>query len=158
MSKELTQQRLQEILDYDPETGVFTYKNNYHPSKNGKAANKRKTNGYECVWVDNKEYRAHRVAWLYVHGEWPENEIDHINRDKSDNRIENLRDVSASTNAYNRHLSPLNQSGYKGVHWEIGRGKWRAAFGRKLLGRFDDFEDAVIARQQAEKEYWRERV
>ena len=92
-----------------------------------------------------------------VHNSFPKNSIDHINGVKTDNRISNLRDVSAKENQRNRPLSCLNTSGYTGITWLVGAQKWRAQItlsGRsKYLGRFEKFCDAVKARKEAEVKY-----
>ena len=138
----LTQERLKEVLDYEPETGVFTWKQNYQKRFIGKRAGSFTHEGYRRITVDRKEYRAARLAWLYVHGEWPSEVIDHINRDRSDDRISNLRDVSPRVNSKN--------TGSVGVCWVKATQKWQAYLGNEYLGQFTDFDAAVAARKQAE--------
>ena len=102
---EIDFKRLQEILDYDQETGIFTWKiNQCGARKKGQIAGTKNKNGY-IVIRHKKLYYAHRLAWLYVHGIFPDSVIDHINRNKSDNRINNLRSVSHADNMYNRIAS-----------------------------------------------------
>ena len=108
--------------------------------------------GYRYIRVDRKKYLAHRIAWKLLYGEDPE-EIDHINGNRSDNRITNLRSVSRLENMRNRKRASHNTSGVTGVCWYKNRSKWRAYISEELLGDFDKFEDAVAARKQAEKEY-----
>lgn len=97
---------------------------------------------------------AHRIVWAMHHGEWPAEFIDHINRDRSDNRISNLRSVSKVENQRNHPRHAHNTSGVSGVNWDKARGQWRAyiTIGRKQvsLGRFPSFEEAVSARKRAE--------
>jgi len=98
----LTTDRLRELLDYDTETGLFRWKT---PTNNritvGSLAGQNHPKGYTRIGVDGAKYLAHRLAWLYVHGVWPINQIDHINRMKTDNRINNLRDVIDGINKRN---------------------------------------------------------
>ena len=155
---ELTQQRLQELLDYDPETGVFVWRKSPRSGWEGKQAGSVHSKGYVHIRIDGKGYKAHRLAWLYVHGDWPSGEIDHINRVKTDNRMSNLRDVDGSVNAMNRKVRSTNASGVSGVRQRSDNGKWSVKIGQKYIGSFPTFDLAVNARQQAEKEYWRERV
>ena len=124
---------------YDPETGVFT--------RRGKVVANRKGNGYVGI---GRQY-AHRLAWLCVHGRWHNGDIDHINRDKTDNRISNLRECSRSENQRNQGLTAANRSGFKGVCQR--RGRWIATIrdnGRYVyLGTFDKPEAASLAYQDA---------
>jgi len=116
----MTQEELHQLLDYNPETGEFFWKVNSRCIKVGqKAGYVCKTHGYEHIFINKKQYRSHRLAWLYVHGKWPEPEIDHINRVKTDNRIANLREADRSMNNLNRGTlvrKPLNM---KGKVWVI---------------------------------------
>lgn len=95
--------RMRELLHYEPATGVFTWKvARRHLVKVGDVAGSLTDRGYRSIGIDGKQYRAHRLAWLMVHGVWPEMELDHINGNRDDNRIANLRDVSTGQNARNR--------------------------------------------------------
>lgn len=99
----ITQELLKEKYNYDPLTGVFTNRitlNSNSPA--GKVAGTLHKRGYIRMGVNGKYYQAHRLAWLYYYGCWPENTIDHINQVKDDNRIINLRDVTLSVNCLNR--------------------------------------------------------
>jgi len=104
-----------------------------------------------------KQYLAHRLIWLYVYGKFPDDQIDHINGDPSDNRIENLRDVTNQENNKNRSKNCNNTSGHIGVCWDKDAEKWRARIdvngGTKHLGYFNVLEDAVAARQAASVKY-----
>lgn len=143
-------------LGYDPETGIFTRK------RLGKFAAKKylgKPTGYKhssgCVFVsiNKKKLKAHRVAWLLQTGEWPADEIDHINGNPSDNRWANLRAATRSQNNWNTGTPKHNTSGIKGVGFLARSGKWRAnisAYGQaRFLGHFDTAEEAAAAYRSA---------
>lgn len=126
---ELTAARLREVLDYNPETGVFTRRiRTSCRIKVGDVCNCRNDQGYVLISVGNRRYHAHRLAWLYVHGEWPSGYIDHINHVTSDNRIANLRDGTQSDNMGNQVKAARNNrsSGLLGVSWYRRYGRWQA--------------------------------
>lgn len=110
--------------------------------------------GYKCGRIFSRNYRAHRVIWLLYTGAWPEEELDHINGNRADNRIANLRAVSASENRRNMRLSRANTSGFTGVFWIKSRRKWVASIvinrRHNCLGYFDDIAEAAAARKVAE--------
>lgn len=118
--------RLRAVLSYEPETGEFHWLVNKGNVKAGRLAGKRASNGYWRIKADGKDYPAHRLAWFYVNGRWPEGVIDHINRDPLDNRFCNLREASFAQNQYNRTEQRNNTSGFKGVSRFKKTGKWRA--------------------------------
>lgn len=97
----LTKDRLKEIVIYDPETGLFTWRFNRSNKKAGEIAGCLSPLGYVLLRLEKKLYKAHRLAWLYVYGEWPNGDIDHINSVKSDNRIANIRDTTRAENKQN---------------------------------------------------------
>ena len=105
--KELTHSRLLEALDYNPETGIFTR------SRGKRMVGSDHTNGYLQIRVDYNRYLAHRLAWFYVYGDWPVMDIDHVNRNRKDNRIANLRLATRKQNNANR--PGVAKSGFKGV-------------------------------------------
>ena len=106
MQNILTQERLQELLHYDAETGVFTWRVDRYCVKAGSVAGSiHKRTGYCAIRVDFVSYRAHRLAWLYVYGCWPSKQIDHKNRARHDNGLSNLRDVTGLVNQQNRTLA-----------------------------------------------------
>lgn len=111
--------------------------------------------GYMCGEIFNKPVSAHRVAFTIYHGKRPDGEVDHINGNRSDNRISNLRDTTRTVNARNMKKSAANQSGVTGVSFYKSSGRWQSrimADGKYLhLGYFDRFDDAVSARKSAEK-------
>lgn len=157
----ITQERLKELLHYDPETGVFTWKHTGRRKKAGTPAGWVGDRGYSHVQVDGRTYKAHQLAWLYVHGQRPV-EIDHINRNKGDNRISNLRPVERCDNQRNRPAREDSTSGARGVYWRPATHTWRADISSgprgnrqsKHLGTFDNLFDAVAARRSAENRYW----
>lgn len=97
----LTHERLLELVSYDANTGLFTSKVSRPPCKVGKILGSKHAAGYVELRLDYKSYLAHRLAWFYTHGTWPVSEIDHINQDRTDNRLSNLRDVNRSENNRN---------------------------------------------------------
>lgn len=154
----ITQQRLKELFYYDTLTGQFTRRisvGRHDCYRAGEIAGTKTARGYIIIGADKQRYAAHRLAWLYVYGVWPDNDIDHINQNKSDNRITNLRVVSRSKNMHNVSLHKHNSSGYKGVSWHKPRQKWRAYifldYKQLHIGLFDKIEDAVAARKRAER-------
>ena len=156
---ELTADTLRSILHYDPETGIFTWKvSTARNVKVGAVAGSVNGGGYLQIMVLSRLYKAHRLAWFYMYGEWPKLNIDHINRNPSDNRQVNLRDVTQKQNGQNASKRSDNTSGCTGVSWHKQRSKWQAHIrhNHKLihLGLFESLEDAIAARKAAEKLYW----
>lgn len=156
---DITQERLKELLCYCPETGVFTWlKTSSTRVKPGMVAGSV-LRGYVRIDIGGKRYPAHRLAWMYVYGRFPDTQIDHINGIKGDNRIANLRPATNAENQQNVGLKRNNTSGIIGVHMDPrGRKKqWVASIkvnGRtKTLGYFSSAEEAIAARQSAEKQY-----
>ena len=146
----LNQETLKQHLSYDPLTGLFTRLIAKSTSvKIGNIAGSKDKQGYITLMVCGKLYKAHRLAWLYIHGKWPTNEIDHINGNKADNRLSNLRDVERWINMHNQGLRKNNTSGFKGV-CRKGK-KWSAVIkiNKKIhwLGVYETPELANIARQ-----------
>ena len=174
---ELTYAEISKLLKYEPETGKFFWlprpvemfsASNFRggPEAKSKTWNIRYSGkeaftslqncGYVQGGILGRGYLAHRVAWLLTTGSWPSNQIDHINGDRTDNRIANLREVSNTGNARNMSISVRNKSGVPGVFWDAKRSKWVANIGEnsrtKHLGSFDDFNLAVEAREIAKVE------
>jgi len=161
---------LRKLLDYNPETGVLTWRQRplcrfpnlrAATSWNAKYAGKPTGNhdgyrGYLWVRIEGRSYKSHRVAWLIVTGKWPSAMIDHINNDPADNRFCNLREASRSENSRNRKLNTDSVSGFKGVRWRAARRRWEATIRveGKLhrLGRFDTAEEAHEAYCKAARE------
>lgn len=101
-TEKITRERLSATLSYDPDTGAFVRKVTCANNRAGTVAGGVNLKGYISIAIGRQRYLAHRLAWLYVHGKWPEGQIDHINLDRTDNRIQNLRDVSHATNQQNQ--------------------------------------------------------
>ena len=148
----LNQAKLKELLDYNPDTGVFTRRMANNRTKPAGVLNH---DGYVIFYIGNRRYLAHRLAWLYVNGEMPVLEIDHINRDKADNRIANLRQVTRSEQCQNKDIQSNNTSGVIGVSWHKTKQKWGAHIKlmnvQRHLGFYPDKESAIFARKQAEQ-------
>ena len=146
----LTQQRLKEVLDYDPHTGHFVWRTAVNSrALAGSAAGTRNT-PYVSIGIDGVRYYAQRLAWMYVHGVMPRGEIDHINEVKRDNRITNLRDTdSAGNKANQKNARRDNDSGLRGVSLNKRTGLWCAYIqvrgARKNLGYFHEAVDAHAA-------------
>jgi hypothetical protein len=153
----LTQAELKRQLNYDPEIGVFTWAIRKPKVQMDAVAGKVKANGYGEVRINLVSYGTHRLAWLYVHGEWPDGIVDHINRDPTDNRINNLRVVTYSQNYRNVGPRKNSKTGVKGVCMHNLSGKYRATIrieGRRLyLGLFETAEAAKAAYEKAAIEH-----
>jgi len=155
----LTQEHLKSVLHYDPETGVFTWIDSkckrISAGTTGGTLHKSHKLNYLRMYVKDKNYLCHRLAWLYVHGEWP-NEIDHIDGDGLNNKITNLRNVSSTENGKNLSIRNDNKSGIIGVSWMKSRSKWQANINSNkkqvYLGIYDDFFEACCVRKSAEYE------
>lgn len=147
----ITQEYLKSKFDYDPETGILSRKNPDWRCKGGWVDHE----GYLRFTVFGKDNKAHRLIWMYVNGEWP-NQIDHINGVRTDNRICNLRNITHLENMKNQRIYKNNKSGVMGVYWDKDAGKWRACIriAKKLynLGYFKDLELAKELREFAAKE------
>ena len=159
---DLTADEVRVYLTYIPEAGVFIWKKvGSNRVKVGSPAGCRTKNGYWHIGVKGKWAYAHRLAWLYVHGEWPDSLIDHIDGNRSNNRIGNLRKTDMAGNAINGKVRSTNKSGHQGVSWDKEKGKWVVMvspekYKRKLVGRFDRLEDAIKASEAARKELYGE--
>lgn len=160
-SQPVTQARLKELLRYEPETGVFTWlvapRRGMFP---GDVAGCWSEPAGWVIRVDCRLYLAHRLAWLYMTGEWPKNEIDHIDVSRRNNRWANLREATRRQNQANTPKQSNNTSGFKGVSFQRGVNKYRArikAHGKKMsLGCFDTAEEAHLAYRSAAERIWGE--
>lgn len=146
----LTQEELKSQLHYDKETGIFTRLiSNHHSVKVGEVAGSINEDGYIVIFLLHQRYRAHRLAWLYMNGKFPKNQIDHIDGNKSNNTFSNLREATNQKNLRNRNINSNNISGFRGVSWSKHASKWVANAmskgKRKNLGYFDSAEEASKA-------------
>lgn len=148
----VTQERLQELLHYDMRTGIFAWRvaPPQKPNFIGREAGCISPAGYRMIRIDRRLYRAHRLAWLYVYGIWPNN-VDHANGVKDDNRLANLRECTMSQNIANARLRKDNTSGHKGIWRE--NNSWTVevwCHGKKhRVGVFRDLDQARAARAEA---------
>lgn len=147
----ITADYVRTLLNYDPETGIFSWTDKAYKNVKGKKAGYPNANKYLKIRINYKQYSLHRIAWLIVYGVWPENQIDHIDGNRQNNKIANLRDVSGSMNQHNR-------KGFMGVVKNKNNGKpFRARIkvnGKEMnLGRFDTAEDAHKAYLKAKRKF-----
>jgi len=171
LSESLTQTRLRSVLDYSPDTGEFIWLmrdisafatkrafSMWNARYAGKSAGSATTKGYTriCITINGKQgrYQAHRLAFLWMEGEFPKHQADHINGLRSDNRWANLRRVTNRGNQKNTKMRSDNTSGVVGVYWHKKTGRWSAQIGiprqYKYLGRYRDWFEAVCVRKSAE--------
>jgi len=161
-----TAERVRSLLDYNAETGILTWRQRPRSDFNSDAQHKRwrtmfagreagtlHHSGYRRIRIDGQFFSAHRVIWLHVHGRWPRDQIDHINRIKDDNRLANLREATLWQNMRNKHRYRNNRSGVPGVCWRPHRRAWGvyiSIYKRRIhLGYYTNFERAVAARTAA---------
>jgi hypothetical protein len=153
----ITQARLKNLLRYDADTGVFTWVYTRPKCPKNAVAGWRCKDGYTMICLDYRIYRAHRLAWLYVHGVFPDEHMDHINNTRTDNRIVNLRPATPAQNQQNLKLRRDSTSKHAGVSWSKAHDKWytyiNVSTKRKFLGLFANINDAIMARKQAELTY-----
>lgn len=152
----LTVERVREFLDYDPKSGIFKWRKDKGTVRSGSIAGSKVANGYVLIRLDKCQVFAHRLAWFYIYGEWPNEQVDHINGNREDNTLSNLRLASQSQNSCNGVLRSTNTSGYRGVSWSKEKGKWvaRIVKDRKqhVLGYFASKEEAYYAYLKAARE------
>lgn len=155
--KTISVARLREVLNYDPETGIFTWKTRIAMrSVVGTVAGRINSNGYRRITIFRQSYQAHRLAIAYIEGAFPPCHVDHINGNRLDNRYVNLRHATPEDNQQNRALGRNNASGYVGVHLHKNSGRWMAHIVRQgvstHLGYFDTPEEANVVRCEAKKQ------
>ena len=149
VKQNLTQARLFEVLDYDRHSGKFRWKISYSNAPLGSLAGNLNTNGYRNITIDGVSYKEHRLVWLYVYGELPRKQIDHVNCIPTDNRICNLRLATHGQNQMNCNKYANNTSGFKGVDFYKRGQKWRARANVNkrsyLIGYYATAKDAYVA-------------
>lgn len=147
----LTQAQLQEVIRYDPLTGQFFWRTCRWRRPQNAAPIEREIvpkpdHGYARVRIEGVLYYMHRVAWLYMTGDWPSDEIDHINGNRSDNTFSNLREATSEQNKHNVGLCATNTSGFKGVSWDKRDRRWYPYIWvnnkKRHLGSFSSAEEA----------------
>ncbi len=176
MKQDLTREEVLSLLIYDPQTGIFVWKqrsidkfpnsrigNSWNARYAGKIAGSLNKAGYIQIVIGYRLYYAHRLAWLIMEGEWPQFEIDHEDTDEANNCWNNLRVASSSQNKFNQKAQKRSKSGIKGLTWATREKMWRAtigAYGKHIhIGYFTLKEDAIsalkIARLELHGEYSR---
>lgn len=154
-NQSITQKRLKELLHYDPDTGVFTWTENAYYRVRGKPAGTKNTIGYIQIQINRKIYHGHRLAFLYMEGNFPPGHVDHIDHDPHNTKFVNLRKVTHAENMRNQTLNRKNTSGHCGVHKHPYSNKWFAKIvvNQKQIhgGFFDSIECAIEARKTLER-------
>lgn len=150
----ITQKEVLSLLDYNPTTGNLYWKvSKNNRIKVGDKAGSLTEDGYWKVMIHRKKYYAHRLIWFMVHGCFPTGQIDHINGNRLDNRIENLRDSTNGQNQANKFKRPNCSSQYKGVSFNKQKGQWRSLISfenkRFFLGYFDSEKEAALMYNEA---------
>lgn len=153
--RDLDLKSLYEWLHYDANTGLFTWKTERGGRKIGEIAGNTHHSGYRRIRINDREYRAHRLAWFYVYGEWPNDAVDHINRKRDDNRIANLREATRNENLQNKRPYKRKHAGLPGTSLIAGSTRWRAYIQTdgitKNLGCYATTEEAHAAYLSAKK-------
>ena len=154
---DLDHAELLRCLHYDPDSGVFTWLESRSHVRAGSVAGRTEKDGYIRIQIFGKLYLAHRLAWMYMHGEFPKDQLDHINQAKADNRIANLREVDCSENMKNQKMRVTNTSGFIGVSWFAREKIWVVFIGvngkQKYIGRYKSKLAAILHRKRAEIEH-----
>jgi len=157
---DLTYERVAEALRYEPDTGRFFWKESRGCAKKGDEAgcwSVPQGITYLVIAIDGKMYKAHRLAYLLMTGHWPKDQIDHRDGNGANNRWENIRAVTSTENVRNTKRRN-NNSGFRGISWDRGTGKWRVRITNKgqryVRGYFTELEDAILERLEAEAEIW----
>ena len=158
MATKVTAELVRSMFDYDPSTGHLLHRFNRARCKRGDRGGSLKPNGYRLVNIKGRFFQSARIVWLHQYGCWPAHQIDHINHVRDDDRLENLRDVTAQQNLHNLSATRKNNlSGVPGVRWNTRDSRWYAIIylsGKAIfLGSFKSFEEAVAARNAGKAKY-----
>lgn len=156
---DLTKEEVEELVAYDPDTGIFTWKRHRGTTatiKAGRQAGRIAAHGYRQIFLHGRRYYASRLAWLLTHGRWPDDQLDHRNANRSDDRIDNLRECTQSENMANCRRARSNTTGFKGVTYDAsqrGTKKFKAQIKKDgqsyFIGWFEDAKSAAAARAGA---------
>ncbi len=169
-SRIISQSQLKSLIAYNKNTGVFIWLprdrshfrtdstfNSWRSRFAWSVAGSISQKGYRTINIEGYHYKAHRLAWMYIYGEWPEQQIDHVNHIRDDNRISNLRAATNRENSINRSISSSSSSGFYGINFEKDSQKWRVRInhgGKRVhIGRFSSKDEAIKARGDAEIRY-----
>lgn len=163
MNNKLTQSRLKQLLNYDQDTGVFRWRITHGRMNAGdvaggiRAGNAGDGGGYRCIRIDRAIYYGSRLAFLYMEGSFPNNHMDHINHNRSDNRWLNLREVTRKENSKNQSIPSNNKSGVMGVSWYKRYNKYVVHINvggrKKFIGYYETLNKAKTARKKAEAKH-----
>jgi hypothetical protein len=157
----LTQEELKSLSEYNPDTGVFQARQQRGTIRVGDIMGSVQVNGYRAASINSRKFYEHRLAWLYTYGYFPSGEqpfIDHVDGDRTNNRISNLRLCSNINNTQNIKMKPTNTSGFKGVTWHKKAKKWMVCIRNgelgkvEYLGLFVSEEEASVAYENRAKE------
>ena len=159
----VNQKELKKLLHYDKDTGILTYrikpKQSHITIGEEAGCDSVPINNtiYRKIRINKREYKAHRLVWLYVTGSFPEGVIDHIDGNGLNNKFDNLRDTTAEGNMQNTKMCSRNKSGFTGVNWNKSRNRWQTRINYKgkriLLGYFKSLDEAIEARKAANIKY-----
>jgi hypothetical protein len=144
----ITAEELRERLLYEPDTGEWLWLRSPRGGQAGKPAGWIDAYGYKRIKIDGQTYIAARLSFLYMTGEWPKDEVDHIDRDPGNDKWENLREANRSENNSNRRAFLNNTSGHKGVYLHSQNSKYVAQVGKVYIGSFDTQQEAIEARNE----------
>jgi len=153
MKEILTHEKLKELIEYNPETGIMNWIVNRPGIRSDGIVGYVTSQGYVGVELLGRKYYIHRLIWFYVTGSWPTHVMDHRNGNRADNRWSNLREATLSENSRNRSMLRKNKTGYKGVR-RRGKNVWIArigglhGIGQETIGRFDSPEAAAKAYEE----------
>lgn len=142
----ITKQRLDELYEYIPSAGEFVRRIGTGGCAAGSIAGYTNQQGYVVMAIDGKEYRRSRLVWLHMTGEMPAQQIDHINRNRSDDRFQNLRQVTHQQNQWNTCKC---DGEHKNIYWKSKAKKYEVQVSNKYIGRFSDYQSALVAAQEA---------